>query len=539
MSRKVEIEMTVDDAKAVRAWQRAKDNIAEFDKQGKKTSKTFGSMVTDQVKGIASIAAGFAGVGSVIGGIVTAAQLVRAEYDNLLLRRSKAADAQLTLSGAERQLALNVGGDPFAPLAVKLAQQQKAIQIRDQIVTQSGGTPLEVTNALSGAFSARGNASLEQAGAAVGAAVQLAPTSEDIDYLAAGSLDLSRSGADPKNAAAFLAAAGSQLRLTKTKEVGENTAKAVNLLGQFGNDERESAALFGLLTKAGTDPEGRSSVTAGLQFAGQVRKLAPDAGNTFAGLEQIANDPALKAEFLKNLAGEQRFRPTFESLVTNPETRAELFGIRDSLPSFADSARLMGEQSQLLKSLPTASVRDVDRGMVSTTESILAGDTTGISGVLDKRIPDLQTAIGTGATAKRITGILRAVQSNLGEDPVAALDVAQSQLTAESNRLRRGRPGMPATSIRTGDFVVRTPATPAVPATVREVFIADKLDKLIEVLLEARQTTADRVAGQNAPAPQINLNLNNRPANADTRISPPSGSRPHSRLNATPPGGRN
>jgi hypothetical protein len=520
MSRAVTIELDVDDAQAVKAWQRGKQAIAEFDKQGGKAKQTFGDMFANSTRGMASAAAGFIGVGSAIGGIVTVATLLRNEYDSLLQRQSQAAATQLTLSGAERQLALNVGGDPFAPLAEKLAQQQQAISIRDRIVAESGATPLEVTNALSGAFSARGNASLDQAGAAVSAAVKLAPSSEDIDYLAAGSLDLVRSGADPGNAAAFLASAGSQLRLTKTKEVGENTAKAVNLLGQFGNDERESAALFGLLTKAGTDPEGRSSVTAALQFAGQVRALAPTPGDTFGGLEQIVSDPKLKAKFLKDLTGEQRFKPTFEALVNDPSARAELFGIRDALPSFADSERLLADQSTLLGALPTAPVRNVQRGFTSATESLLASDPSAISSVIRDRLPEFERSAGGKAISSKLAGVARELESGFGENPIAALGSAVSQLSAEESRLRRGKV-IPGTGgqVFSGFGTVDIPAQRTAP-TNRDIQIADVIQQLVETLNQQRETV------------EVSVKVNNRAAPAT--IKTPAGPRKHSRLNSPP-----
>jgi hypothetical protein len=179
MSRTVTIDLDVNDAQAVRAWQRGKQAIAEFDKTGAKAGKTFGGMFAASTKSVLASAAGFAGVGSVIGGIVTAAALLRQEYDNILQRQQKAANIQIPLADLERQMALNVGGDQNAQLAVKMKLQKDVLAERDRIARAARTTPAIATEAFGTALSARGGATIQQTGAAVEAAILVAPKPED------------------------------------------------------------------------------------------------------------------------------------------------------------------------------------------------------------------------------------------------------------------------------------------------------------------------------------------------------------------------
>ena len=162
MSRKVEIEMTVEDAKAVRAWQRAKDNIAEFDKQGQKTSKTFGQMVGDQVKGIASVAAGFAGVGTFIGGIVTAAGLLRAEYDNLLARQEDSRRLLLGTAPLEAELISNASRAEDLGATPK-ERGANVLKLTEQFAAGAGVPTKDFLPTASQAVSSRGNLSVKDA----------------------------------------------------------------------------------------------------------------------------------------------------------------------------------------------------------------------------------------------------------------------------------------------------------------------------------------------------------------------------------------
>jgi hypothetical protein len=110
MSRTVTIDLNVDDAQAVRAWQRGKQAIAEFDKQGGKAKQTFGGMFAATTRSIAGAAAGFAGVGSVLGGILLAANQLRAEWQNITQQQAAAAASNLTFEQSLAQAVRNSAG---------------------------------------------------------------------------------------------------------------------------------------------------------------------------------------------------------------------------------------------------------------------------------------------------------------------------------------------------------------------------------------------------------------------------------------------
>jgi len=530
MSRVVSIDLDVNDAKAVRAWQRARDSIAEFDKQGQKTGKTFGSMLTDQVKGVTAMAAGFAGVGSVIGGIVTAAGLLRAEYDNLIQRQEKAANIQLPLADLERQLSANMGGNQNAPLAQKIAMQEDVLKERDRIVKVARTTPAQATSAFSNALSARGEASVQQAADAVIAAIGVAPDADAIDFLAGGALDLSKGGADPATAANWLAASGAELRLTKTSKIAKSVANAVNSGSGFGNDERLSLAMFSYMAGAANDTEGEPSTTALISLQKQLRNAVPEASNSMAAAEMLAADPKRQQEFLSGINAEGRFLIPYERLIKDPSVRQQIYDIRDRIPTFEKADQLAADQRALLSALPTSAIRNVDRGVDSITQGIQAGDVTAVSSILRNKIPDLKQAYGASSLATKFEALATELDSTAGSNPLAGLDSVARQLGAAEADFRDGTPGTPARVVQSGFGSTFVPGTPGRPATNRDIEIADALRELITIMKEERLKLAGQVEKQNAPAVQVNVN--NRPANADVRKIPAGGR--HADLSAPP-----
>jgi hypothetical protein len=307
-------------------------------------------------------------------------------------------------------------------------------------------------------------------------------------------------------------------------------AMSVNAGNAYGNSERDILAEFAIFGGQASESEGEPTSTALNAWHRQLRKAEPNAKNSFAALEAIAADPKRAAKFLKNMTGEGRFLTTQEKLIKDPAFRQEMYGIRDRAPSFRESDKLARDQKALLDALPTASIRNIAKGADAATELMLAGDVTSISSILRDKIPALKQSYGATSFATKLEAMATTYDSNIGRNPVAALDSITRQLSADEKKFRAGTLAREATAVAAGWGATVIPGTAAKPATVREVQLADAVFELIKVLKEERPRISAAVDAMNAPAPAVELIVTGRPANAS--IKTVHAPRPHSRLNS-------
>ena len=536
MSRKVEIEMTVEDAKAVRAWQRAKDNIAEFDKQGQKTSKTFGQMVGDQVKGIASVAAGFAGVGTFIGGIVTAAGLLRAEYDNLLARQEDSRRLLLGTAPLEAELISNASRAEDLGATPK-ERGANVLKLAEQFAAGAGVPTKDFLPTASQAVSSRGNLSVKDALTVASLATLTAGGNQETASARTSlGLTLAQGEIGLTDGLGFGIAAGEVLPIADQPSVASALGRTIPAGLVTGATAQETTGLFGAFATKVGDTDGKRSATFTLQTLGFLDKLAPQFERVGDQIDHIVQNPQKFAKDLspEKIPGEAAQKPLLKALLTEDseegqQLRRDFASNRDKLPELNKSADVVRSLLEAYSASDAIDLNAMEQAITGQIESAQAANVTGATtaSLREKYLGVLQAnGVGYVDQLGSRAGFATAVDI-FGEDPK---EYVQKQLRQRADTLTEttsqssGGTGAPGVTLpRVVSDEDRTTAQrlrSAADSLDRQIL--DRLDQLISI--------------EKGNQPQVNVQVNNRPANADVRIAPPSGR--HSRLSAPPVGGR-
>lgn len=537
MTRTVTIDLDVNDAKAVRAWQRSRDNIAQFDQQGKKTQKTFGTMFANTTRSLAATAAGFAGVGSVIGGIVTAASLVRAEWENITSAQSAAAQSNLTFEQSLAQAVRNAAGI-FEAADVR----QRSLDLAQE----AGITPAKAAGIIGSAVTSTGVTNAGEAQTAISAARAAAIYAPELD--AGGTQALAgvaasgakRFGVSPEAFIGFTQQVGGQANVRELTPLIENVAPVVSNLAELGFRGAPGAAgsLVSTLTQGLGDTTGEISGTAAINLAKSLQdRFGNQAGfqradgsfDALSAIEAIQSDPQLRDKFLgggdffgekfgKATLGKGKAFATIKGILTGGSFQAQQFaGSAEAIGGFDRGEETYGDLVSAISSVtPT---EQVGRILESATAGVQADDLTGISSIIRDKGKTFQQSLGDSALSQRFSGYSRELDSGFGSNPLAAIDAFQAQLTAEASGLRRGRL-ISNTSASTGSYAPGVGQLPELraPVTAREADVADRIDTLIQKFDEIEKII------------EVKVNVNNRPAQAEVRAMP--GDRKHKALNA-------
>jgi hypothetical protein len=547
MSRTVTIDLNVDDAQAVRAWQRGKQAIAEFDKQGGKAKQTFGGMFAATTRSIAGAAAGFAGVGSVLGGILLAANQLRAEWQNITQQQAAAAASNLTFEQSLAQAVRNSAGI-FEAADVR----QRSLNLAND----ANISPAKAAGIIGAAVTSTGVTNAAEAEGAINAARAAAIYAPDLD--AAGTQALAgvaasgskRFGTTPEQFIGNVQRIGIQSNVRDLTPLIENVAPAVSNLSDLGFSGKRAAAggLVASLTQGTEDTTGEVSATAAVNLAKALRdrfgkqKQFQNADGSFdalAAITEIQGDPALRDKFLeggdfygkkfgKAALGKGKAFSTIEQILTGGSFRANQFaGATAAIGGFEPGGETYTGLVNAISSVtPTEQIK---RLLESGTAGVQANDVTGISSVLREEGQKFQQSIGDSNLSQKVDSFTREFSSGLGSNPLAAIDRFQEQLGGSADELRRGKVTRAASrgSIRGERFIV--PDQRAAPTT-REIELADRIDAMIEKLEQAERIV------------EVQVQVNNRPAAATVKTPP--GPRKSSRLNshstapAAPTGGR-
>jgi hypothetical protein len=548
MSRVVSIDLDVHDAKAVRAWQRSRDSIAEFDTQGQKTSKTFGNMMTDQVKGVAAMAAGFAGVGSIIGGIVTAAQMLRAEYDNIIQKQSAAAESNLTF---EQALAKAIDNSTGIFSAAEVRSESL------KLAAESGIKPEKAANIIGSAVTSTGVTNEEEARlslTAAKAAAIYAPYLDDTALEEVAGVTAStakRFGVSPEAALGFSERGRAQSNVRELAAYSGNVSPVINNLTEFGATPQEASALMAMMTQQLGDTTGEMSGTAAINLMKELRdrfgsqkRFQRDDGSfdpikTIAAIQQseevqrrfFDGGDFFGRKFGKAALGKGKADPTIRGLLRSKDSiqSEQMSGSYFAIGGFAEGEQAYAE-SVLSKraATPTEQARRIIQAETAITQ---ANDPSGLSAVLREELPKYEQAMGDSAIGQRFKAITRELTSGVGTDPIAAINTAQQQLSLDAAELRRGK-------LRSETFYDPISATMIdeirSPVTARDIEQAKSMDRLNAVLEKIENVIAAQVNLNSSPAvPQVFVN--GRTAKAETRMSPESR---HADLSSPPSPGR-
>jgi hypothetical protein len=532
MSRTVTIDLDVNDAQAVRAWQRGKQAIAEFDKTGAKAGKTFGGMFASTTKAIAGAAAGFAGVGSVLGGILLAANQLRAEWANITQQQAAAAQSNLTFEQSLAQAVRNASGI------------FEAADVRQRSLALAAGaniSPAKAAGIIGSAVTSTGVTNAAEADVAISSARAAAIYAPDLDATGTEALagvaasGAKRFGVSPEAYIGYLQQVAGQANVRELTPLIENVAPVLSNLSEFGFSPAGAGSLVSTLTQGLGDTTGETSGTAAINFAkalrdrfGKDKRFQRDDGsfNPLGAMAVLQNDPELRAAFLdggeilgekygKAALGKGKAIPTLEALITSPDTfqSKQMSGSFRAIGGFDRGEATYDALVDSVRSVtPTEQIK---RLLESGTAGVQANDVTGISSIIREDGKKFQQSLGDSALGQRFSGFQREFDSGLGSDPVASINSYQRQLTRAEGELRRGKVTQSAIRGRSEQIIVQEQR--AAPTT-REIELADRLASQNEKLESIEQIV------------RVQVTVNNRPAAASIKMPP--GARKSSRLNS-------
>lgn len=323
-NRTVTVDLDVNDAKAVRAWQRAKasiqsyeDQLEKLDKKNTKADVSATRMLGNLTAGLGRAAIQFAGIGSALAAISSAASMIRAEYDNLIRRQEEAAGLQVTLGGAEAELFKNILG------ASELGATPEAIaeagtEMRDRIAAATRRSPVDVTRVLSQAASSRGDVSMFDVERTVTAALLSAPG--DVDAARSRSsltLGMVAGGLQARQSLGLALAAEEAIPVAQSDMAARAMGRTIPAALSQGFNPAEAVAAFSMFANRVNDVEGRQTATFMPKILNFLNEMSDEDGflNKIKDIQARVASGELELEF-KDLPGEAIFKAPVLDLLT-------------------------------------------------------------------------------------------------------------------------------------------------------------------------------------------------------------------------------
>lgn len=392
---------------AVAAEKTSLDKSAE---SGDKFGGTLGGLGTK----IAGAVAGFTSMGTVI-------TFLKTEYDALLERQGKSADANISLAAEQEALLGNLGDANAGELFASIRKTSKRSGIKEE----------NVTRAVNEAMAARGDLALGDVLSGVETAAKVrkfAPN--ELAGLSAAAIDTKKqTGLDMDQSMGFLMQMLPQSRVKSLKGVAENFTPAVGGLMQQGADRQTAAALLATLSHGMGDVTGERSRTAGLSLGGQLREYAP--GQSMAAtIAELQRDKEKRDKFLSTATFEVAARPAIESLLSGGQQARQFAAARNA---FNEDPRMALERGIAARSASgSISVAEKDLALGNIVDQQRLMDTTGAaSSVNRERLMEIRRQAGQFG----ITGNLQSVTedvlsggSRTSQQTIGALDFEISRL---------------------------------------------------------------------------------------------------------------
>lgn len=462
MTRKITMELSLEDQQAVRAWQRSKASITSYlDEAGKiegknkRNQKSSEDFFRSNLRSMGQAALGFAGVGSAVAGIATAARLVLAEFENLKEKQAATSNSNLSFEQSLAEAIDNAKG-------IFTAGEVRSGSL--SLAADAGVSPAKAARIIGSATTSAGVTNSQEAQLALDsakAATIYAPYLDEAsleDFAGVTASTAKRFGISPEAAIGFSESGRAQSNVRNLGSYTANVSPVINNLTEFGATPREASALMAMLTQQMGDTTGEQSGTTAINFLKELRarfggqtdyqrsdgsfdfiraiatmQTSPEAQRRFfEGGEFFGQD------FSKASLGKGKALPTLEGLLRSKDSvqSRQMSGSFYSISGFAESEQ--GYRQSVLDKQSVTPTEQARRILEAELGISQANDPTGVSAVLRELLPKYEQQLGTGALAQRFTSITRELSSGFGSDPVAAIESAQSQLSGEANRLRRG-----------------------------------------------------------------------------------------------------
>lgn len=376
--------------KAARVGERYRQKVEQLRDKLRQTKEEQKAAVTDANAGIKAAIVGFTGVGTAIAGIHAAAQVLRAEWENLKRRQEDAASKNLSLAEVLPGTLRAAGG--------LLSAEQVETSV-STIAQETNVDAVTVARAIEDALAARGATNQAEAQSAIDAAraaLRFAPEADagTVSALAGGTTDIQRRfGVDAETAIGFLARVGGQARVTSLREQVQNINPAVGAITAFGGTAAEAGGLVSTLTGLTGDFTGAQSATASIQLAKQLEDRG--FGSTMEGLRALQADPELRRRFFEGgkFNGKKFTKATFEArafpfirqLATGGSAEAQNLdaSIRE-VGSFRQGRATYSSIIDEQNSLQSVQLANLQRALSSGANQISRADTGGATAAITR-----------------------------------------------------------------------------------------------------------------------------------------------------------
>ncbi len=317
-------------------------SVEQLDKKSGKAGKTLGDMGKSLVGDLGKAALQFAGIGTAMASLTALASQLRAELEQVQLRRSEAASAFANIEQAQQAAYMSLGtGATMTPKQL------------DARIAEMAGTTHEKHQTLyaasSQALSARGNMSIETVLRAVEIAAKAFRGSEpeEIGRIAGGIVDhMSKHGGSPEEAFGYIGSLFRTARVVRTPDLARNIIPGAATLADAGASPASAGGLLSYLTHQSKDPTGERSRTAAQSFAEQLARAT-------AGVLPQGASPEDRMEFIRGASDNARLlrwkmlgtmSPEFAKL---SESQKKVFDQKAERAGFGNTPALHGEAATL------------------------------------------------------------------------------------------------------------------------------------------------------------------------------------------------
>ena len=398
-------------------------------------------------------------MGGFVAGLASASGVVailKQEYDALIERQGKSADANISLAAEQESLLGNLGDADPKKLFESISKISDDTSIKEE----------NVTRAINEAMAARADLALQDVldGVSTAAKVRKFAPSE-LAGLSAAAIDTRKqTGLDMDQSMGFLMQMLPQSRVKSLKGVAENFTPAVGGLMQQGADRSTAAALLASLSHGMGDVTGQQTRTAGLSLGGQLRAFAPgqDMATTIAMLQQ---DKEQREKFLSKASFEVAARPAIESLLTGGKQADQFAAAR---AAFQEDPRMALERGVKARDASAAiGLAETNQAFGNVTDQQRLGDKRAAeSGIVRKQLDEFREAMGDGYFTRTIKGLfddgrtggvqtydsaIRSIESDISEKQKSIN--YRSNLAPGGDREFRSNPEMAAAQKRDQEMV--------------------------------------------------------------------------------------
>lgn len=371
-----------------------------------------GGMISGLTGKMAGFVVGLASASAVIG-------VLKSEYDALIERQGKSADANLSLATEQEALLMNLGGADAGQVTGSISKLSKESGVKEE----------NITRAVNEAMAARADMSVEDVIGAVGTASKIrkfAPT--ELAGLAGATIDTQKqTGLGTDQALGFLLQLQGQSRTKNLKGLAENFTPAVGGIMNFGADRQTAGGILAALSHGMGDTTGAQSATSGIQLAKQLREYGRQGGPELdlkmqqLSAKQEQEKAALKADFDKRgIALTTQKMPSEKKA----ELRRQLS--EEETERKAALKAMHGEQAEHLQSsAPAIPIADVLARMQNDpayrAQFLKGKDQGGFGASFEaKALPAIESLLSGGTQAKQFN----AARAALSQDPTQELNRA-------------------------------------------------------------------------------------------------------------------